>query len=72
MTYGTASTEAKLDIARQHGLDHGMRYAPPGGEDFEARVRRLTGGRGVDVVLDSVGGSVLRAGYRRSRAGVGW
>lgn len=64
VTYGTASTEAKLDIARQHGLDHGMRYAPPGGEDFEARVRRLTGGRGVDVVLDSVGGSVLRAGYR--------
>jgi len=59
ITFGTASTEAKLDVARRHGLDHGVPYS-----GFEARVRALTAGRGVDVVLDSIGGSVLRAGYR--------
>lgn len=63
-TYGTASTERKLDAARRQGLDHGMLYGGPGKGGFEARVKELTKGRGVDVVLDSIGGSVLRAGYR--------
>lgn len=62
-TFGTASTERKLDVAKTHGLDHGMLYDSPAG-GFEQRVLGLTHGRGVDVVLDSIGGSVLRAGYR--------
>jgi NADPH:quinone reductase len=50
--FGTVSTEAKAQVARQAGADEIIRYTE---EDFEAEVKRLTGGRGVDVVYDSVG-----------------
>ena len=60
-TYGTASTDDKLDLARSMGLDHGIAYTR---EDFEARVQALTNGHGVDVVLDSLGGEALKKGYR--------
>jgi NADPH2:quinone reductase len=50
--FGTVSTEAKAEIARQHGADEAILYTQ---DDFEAAVKRLTGGRGVDVVYDSVG-----------------
>jgi NADPH2:quinone reductase len=49
---GTVSTEAKAEIARAHGADEVILYTQ---QDFEAETRRLTGGRGVDVVYDSVG-----------------
>ncbi len=49
---GTVSTEEKAQLARQTGADEVIRYTQ---EDFEEAVRRLTGGRGVDVVYDSVG-----------------
>lgn len=60
-TYGTASSEEKLAFARHHGLDHGINYAR---EDFEPALLRLTEQRGVDCVLDSLGGEGLRKGYR--------
>lgn len=60
-TYGTASTDKKLDFARQFGLDHGINYLT---EDFEAAIMRLTHGRGVQFVLDSLGGYGLRKGMR--------
>jgi NADPH:quinone reductase len=47
---GTASSDAKLAAVRALGAE-----ALPYGDDLAARVRALTGGRGVDVVLDSVG-----------------
>jgi NADPH2:quinone reductase len=50
--FGTVSTEAKAQIAREHGADETILYTH---QDFETEVRRLTGGRGVDVVYDSVG-----------------
>jgi NADPH2:quinone reductase len=50
--FGTVSTEEKAEIARQHGADEIILYTQ---RDFEAEVKRLTGGRGVDVVYDSVG-----------------
>ncbi|SPE37011.1 Quinone oxidoreductase [Candidatus Sulfopaludibacter sp. SbA3] len=50
--FGTVSTEAKAQIARAHGTDETILYTQ---QDFEAEVKRLTGGRGVDVVYDSVG-----------------
>jgi NADPH2:quinone reductase len=50
--FGTVSTAAKAEIARQHGADETIVYTE---QDFEAEVKRLTGGRGVDVVYDSVG-----------------
>lgn len=50
--FGTVSTEAKAAIAREHGADEAILYTH---QDFEAEVKRLTDGRGVDVVYDSVG-----------------
>jgi NADPH:quinone reductase len=48
----TVGTEAKAELARQAGAHDVIIYSV---QDFEAEVRRLTGGRGVDVVYDSVG-----------------
>jgi NADPH2:quinone reductase len=50
--FGTVSTEEKAAIAREHGVDEAILYTQ---QDFEAEVKRLTNGRGVDVVYDSVG-----------------
>jgi len=49
---GTVSTEAKARLARDAGADEVIDYAQA---DFEAEVKRLTEGRGVQVVYDSVG-----------------
>ena len=49
---GTASTEEKAELARTAGASDVILYAKT---DFETETRRLTGGRGVDVVYDSVG-----------------
>jgi NADPH2:quinone reductase len=50
--FGTVSTEEKAKIARENGVDEAILYTQ---QDFETEVKRLTGGRGVDVVFDSVG-----------------
>lgn len=50
--FGTTSTAAKAEIARKAGCDEVINYAE---QDFESEVKRLTGGKGVDVVYDSVG-----------------
>jgi NADPH2:quinone reductase len=52
----TASSDEKLERLNEFGLDHGINYAT---ESFAERARELTDGRGVDVVLDSVGGQTL-------------
>lgn len=49
---GTVSTDAKAAIARAAGCDEVINYST---HDFAAEVKRLTEGRGVDVVYDSVG-----------------
>lgn len=49
---GTVSTDAKAELAREAGADEIIFYTR---QDFEVEVKRLTGGRGVDVVYDSVG-----------------
>lgn len=49
---GTVGTEAKAALAREAGADEVILYQQ---EDFLEAVRRLTGGRGVEVVYDSVG-----------------
>jgi putative PIG3 family NAD(P)H quinone oxidoreductase len=54
---GTASTEHKLNAARDLGAWAGIDYTA---EDFAARARELTSGRGVDVILDLVGGPYLQ------------
>jgi NADPH2:quinone reductase len=50
--FGTVSTEEKAQIAREHGADEVILYTE---KEFDVEVKRLTGGRGVDVVYDSVG-----------------
>jgi NADPH2:quinone reductase len=49
---GTAGTPAKSELAAAHGCHHPIVYTQ---EDFVQRVKEITGGRGVDVVYDSVG-----------------
>ena len=49
---GTAGSDEKCQLALDHGASHMINYAT---EDFPARVRELTNGRGVDVVMDAVG-----------------
>jgi NADPH2:quinone reductase len=48
----TVSTSAKAELSREAGASEVILYAE---QDFEAEVKRLTGGKGVDVVYDSVG-----------------
>lgn len=50
--FGTVSTEAKARLAKDAGADEVILYTE---RDFEAEVKRLTNGRGVQVVYDSVG-----------------
>lgn len=49
----TAGSDEKCAMALAHGAAHAINYRTT--PDFAAEVRRLTGGRGVDVVMDSVG-----------------
>ena len=49
---GTAGSDAKCALAKEHGAAHVINYAT---EDFLARVKDITGGKGVKVVYDSVG-----------------
>jgi NADPH2:quinone reductase len=53
---GTVSTQAKAQLAKQAGADEIVFYTQ---QDFAAEARRLTGGRGVDVVYDSVGATTF-------------
>ena len=62
--FATASTQAKLDVALGRGADAAMLYD---GGGFADRIRVATGGRGVDVVFDSVGKDTLRDSLRATR-----
>lgn len=57
----TVGSEDKARIARERGADHAILYRQT---DFGAEVRRLTNGRGVDVVYDSVGRETLPRSIR--------
>lgn len=52
----TAGSDDKVAACLAHGADHAINYRT---EDFVARVKALTDGRGVDVVLDMVGGDYV-------------
>lgn len=60
-----ASSPEKLEICRQHGADEVINYV---GEDLRERVKQLTGGKGVDVICDPVGGNYSEAALR----GMAW
>jgi NADPH2:quinone reductase len=57
----TASTEKKLTFLKELGVDHCINYADV---DFLEEVRRLTDNRGVNLVVDPVGGEVLQKGLQ--------
>jgi NADPH2:quinone reductase len=56
-----ASSEEKLAAARAKGAHHGVLY---GREPFRDAVKRITDGRGVDIVFDPVGGEVFENSLR--------
>ena len=56
-----ASSEEKLAVARQHGADETLVYSP---DTLKDALRRLTDGRGVDVVYDAVGGDYAEPALR--------
>ena len=55
--FATASSDDRLERLKELGLDEGINYVT---HDFVAEARRLTDGRGVDVIVDSVGGVTLQ------------
>jgi NADPH2:quinone reductase len=54
----TASSDDRLERLKDLGLDEGINYVMI---DFVVEARRLTDGKGVDVIVDSVGGATLQA-----------
>lgn len=60
-----ASSREKLSVCVDRGADETIDYAK---EDLKARAKELTGGRGVDVVYDCVGGDYAEAAIRA----IGW
>lgn len=61
---GTTSTEAKAQLVRRAGADHVVRYTE---EDFVAVVKERTGGKGADVVYDSVGATTFEGSLQSLR-----
>jgi NADPH2:quinone reductase len=59
--FATASSADKLARLQELGLDEGINYVA---DDFVAESRRLTDGRGIDVIVDSVGGATLQGSIR--------
>ena len=55
--YATASTDEKLEYARECGADHVINYEE---EDFSKEIRKLTDGRGVDMVVDHIGDATYK------------
>jgi NADPH2:quinone reductase len=58
--YTTVSTAEKATLAKEAGADETVLYK---GEDFVTRVKELTGGKGVNVVYDSVGLATYQGGF---------
>jgi NADPH:quinone reductase-like Zn-dependent oxidoreductase len=63
--FGTASA-SKHDAIRAQGVDHPVDYRT---QDFEEEVRRITGGEGVDLIMDATGPTNFRKDYRLLRQG---
>jgi len=58
--FATAGSDEKLALARELGAEHAINYQT---EDFSQRILALTGGRGVDVIVDHVGASVWEKNF---------
>lgn len=60
-----ASTDEKLELCREKGASETINYS---NEDLKTRIKELTGGKGVDVIYDPVGGDFTEAALR----GIAW
>jgi NADPH:quinone reductase-like Zn-dependent oxidoreductase len=63
--FGTASP-GKHDPIRAQGVTHAIDYRS---QDFEAEVMRITGGEGIDLIIDALGPTSFRKDYRLLRSG---
>jgi synaptic vesicle membrane protein VAT-1 len=63
--FGTASA-SKHDAIRAQGVEHAIDYRT---QDFEQEIRRITGGEGIDIVMDATGPTNFRKDYRLLRDG---
>jgi NADPH:quinone reductase-like Zn-dependent oxidoreductase len=63
--FGTASA-SKHDAIREQGVQHAIDYR---NQDFAQEIRRITGGEGVDVIMDATGPTNFRKDYRLLREG---
>ena len=61
---GTVSSDSKAALAKEYGADDVINYATA---DFAVEANRLTGGRGVDLILDAVGATTLEKGLELPR-----
>lgn len=58
---GTVSNDSKATLAKEYGADDVINYAT---KDFADEANRLTGGRGVDLILDAVGATTFDKGLK--------
>jgi NADPH2:quinone reductase len=61
LVLGTASTDEKLDYIRRLGADAAINYSA---DDWAEQVNRASGGRGVDILLEMVGGAIAEQNLR--------
>ena len=66
IVFGTAGSDWKLEPLRKAGVQHPINYVT---HDYAAEIRRITGGDGIDIVLDSLGGSHIAKGMALLRSG---
>jgi len=59
--FATASSEEKLELLRDLGVHHPINYRA---SDFAEEIRRISGERSIDVILDAVGGKTTLEGYK--------
>ena len=59
--FATCGSEAKVEFLTIMGIQHVINYKT---QDFEKEIRQINKGGGVDLIMDSVGGSTFRKGYR--------
>jgi len=64
--FSTAGSAEKLEHLKSAGVHHAINYTT---QDFEKEIQQITGGKGVDVIFDAVGGKSVKKGFRSLAAG---
>ncbi|MFQ5865841.1 MAG: medium chain dehydrogenase/reductase family protein [bacterium] len=59
--FATCGSETKVEFVKNMGVQHVINYRT---QNFEKEIRKINDGGGVDLIMDSVGGSTFRSGYR--------